>query len=338
MKKILVTGGAGYIGSHTIVDLLDNNYEVIVVDNFSNSSKKSIDAIEKISRKKVKVYEVDIKDQVKLLEVFKNEHIDAVIHFASYKAVGESVENPLKYYENNLSGTINLLKAMKETGVRKLVFSSSATVYGAAKEMPVIEEAEIGATNPYGRSKLIIENMLEDLDVSNDGWNIIVLRYFNPLGAHPSGELGEQPNGIPQNLVPYILQVAVGQLEFVRVFGDDYDTPDGTGIRDYIHVMDLAEGHSRALDKLFNSPEGYEVYNLGSEKGFSVLEMIQNFEKVIGKKIPYKVIDRRPGDIAVSYADASKANKKLKWKAKRDITQMCQDAWKWQSTHPHGFV
>lgn len=332
-KRILVSGGAGYIGSHTVVELLNNGYEVVIVDDFSNSNKRVIEAIENITKKKVILYEADLKNQKEIFNVFEKEKINAVIHLASYKAVGESVADPIKYYENNLIGSIYLLKAMKEYNLKNLIFSSSATIYGQAEQVPIPEESKIGATNPYGRSKLIIESVLKDLAISDSQWNIISLRYFNPLGAHPSGKIGEDSNDIPNNLVPNILQVAVGNLDCVKIFGGDYDTPDGTGIRDYVHIMDLAEGHIKALEKIFTRPNGYEVYNLGSEKGYSVFDIIRCFEQIIGKKIPYKIIERRSGDIAVSYADVSKAKKVLKWKAKRDIIEMCKDAWRWQSIH-----
>lgn len=338
MHKILVTGGAGFIGSHAVVELLENNYEVVIFDNFCNSNRKVITAIEKVTSKSVSCYEGDLKNKKDIEAVFEKESIEAVIHFAAHKAVGESVEVPLKYYENNISGFLNLLSCMSEHNVKNLVFSSSATVYLSDGHVPFKEEDLIGATNPYGRTKIMSEDILRDLTISDKTWNIISLRYFNPLGAHPSGDMGEQPNGIPNNLVPYVLQVAIGKLDEVKVFGDDYETKDGTGIRDYVHIMDLAFGHVSALNKLFNTPQGsFEVFNLGSGKGYSVFEIINNFEKVIGKKIPYKIIQRRAGDIATSYASTDKAADLLDWKAQKDIEEMCTDAWKWQQLHPDGY-
>jgi UDP-glucose 4-epimerase len=336
-KTILVTGGAGYIGSHTVVDLVNNDYEVVIVDNFCNSNKKVIDVIERLTNRTIKFYESDLKNYSELLRIFNNEKIDAVIHFAGYKAVGESVRNPLTYYENNIVSTINLLKAMETYEMKRLVFSSSATVYGDGATPPILEDSPLKATSPYGRSKIIIEEVLEDKCYSDRDWGVISLRYFNPLGAHPSGEMGEQPNGIPNNLAPYVSQVAVGKLDYVKVFGNDYDTPDGTGIRDYVHVMDLAEGHTKAVNKLFTKLDGYEVFNLGSGKGYSVYDVINCFEKVSGKSIPYKIEERRSGDIGISFASIKKASEILNWTARRNIMEMCEDAWRWQSIHPEGY-
>lgn len=338
MLNILVTGGAGYIGSHTVLELLSRNDNVIIVDNFSNSSKKAILNIEKITKSKVQLHEIDLLDYVALEKIFKNNKIDAVIHFAGYKAVGESVENPIKYYDNNLVGIINLLKAMDKYNVNKLIFSSSATVYGSNENMPLTEREVIGSvTNPYANTKVIIEEILGDLCKSNSKWKVVALRYFNPLGAHESGEIGENPNGIPNNLAPYITQVAVGKLEYLTVFGDDYPTPDGTCIRDYVHVMDLAEGHAAALDYINNNDCSYEAINLGSGTGYSVFQIIDNFEKVIGEKIKYIIGPRRKGDLPISYADISKAKSLLKWVPKRSIEEMCRDSWNWQKKNPNGY-
>ena len=334
--KILVTGGAGYIASHTNLELLNAGYEVVVVDNLSNSCMESISRVEKLTGKNIKFYENDILDKDALENVFCNEQIEAVIHFAGLKAVGESCMMPLKYFKNNIAGTVNLLEVMDKYNVKNLVFSSSATVYGDPETVPVTEEFSTSATNPYGRTKLMIEEILKDLYAADKEWNIAILRYFNPIGAHESGEIGEDPNGIPNNLVPYIAKVAMGILERVNVFGNDYDTPDGTGIRDYIHVVDLALGHIKAIEKLTDKP-GLVIYNLGTGRGYSVLEIIQNYEKACNKKLPYVITDRRPGDIATSYADPSKAERELGWKARKGIEQMCRDSYNWQSKNPNGY-
>ncbi len=334
--KILVTGGAGYIASHTNLELLNAGYEVVVVDNLSNSCMESISRVEKLTGKNIKFYENDILDKDALESVFCNEQIEAVIHFAGLKAVGESCMMPLKYFKNNIAGTVNLLEVMDKYNVKNLVFSSSATVYGDPETVPVTEEFSTSATNPYGRTKLMIEEILKDLYAADKEWNIAILRYFNPIGAHESGEIGEDPNGIPNNLVPYIAKVAMGILERVNVFGNDYDTPDGTGVRDYIHVVDLALGHIKAIEKLTDKP-GLVIYNLGTGRGYSVLEIIQNYEKACNKKLPYVITDRRPGDIATSYADPSKAERELGWKAQKGIEQMCRDSYNWQSKNPNGY-
>ncbi len=334
--KILVTGGAGYIASHTNLELMNAGYDVVVVDNLSNSSMESVHRVELLTGKKITFYEADIVDKESLRQIFSKEKIDSVIHFAGLKAVGESCLIPLKYFKNNLSGTINLLEVMQEFDVKSLVFSSSATVYGDPEKVPVTEDMPLSATNPYGRTKLMIEEMLQDLYQSDPSWNIAILRYFNPIGAHESGEIGEDPNGIPNNLVPYVAKVAIGELRQVNVFGNDYDTPDGTGVRDYIHVVDLALGHVKAIEKLRNNP-GLVVYNLGTGVGYSVLDIIHNYEKACNKKLPYVVTPRRPGDIAVSYADATKAYRELGWKAERGIDKMCEDSYRWQCKYPKGY-
>lgn len=334
--KILITGGAGYIGSHTCVELLNQGYEVVVVDNLVNSCEEAMVRVKQITGKDLKFYKIDLLDELLLSQVFEIEKPDAVIHFAGLKAVGESVEKPMEYYRNNIVGTLNLCKVMKSAGVRNLVFSSSATVYGNPSTVPIREDFPLSVTNPYGRTKLMIEEMLKDIYVADNNWNIIILRYFNPIGAHKSGMIGENPLGIPNNLVPYITQVAVGRLETVSVFGSDYDTPDGTGIRDYIHVVDLAVGHVKAIEGIKNAP-GIKIYNLGTGKGYSVLEMIQAFSKVCRKEIPYKMNPRRKGDIATCYADPSLAEKELGWKADRGLYEMCEDAWRWQSRNPMGY-
>lgn len=335
--KILVTGGAGYIASHTNLELLNAGYEVAVIDNLSNSCMESVKRVEKLTGKKISFYEADILDKDALKTIFTNEKIDAVIHFAGLKAVGESCLIPMKYYKNNLSGTINLLEVMEEFRVKKLVFSSSATVYGDPQTVPITEDFPLSATNPYGRTKLMIEDMLRDIYQSDYSWNIAILRYFNPIGAHESGEIGEDPNGIPNNLVPYVAKVATGTLEKINVFGNDYDTHDGTGVRDYIHVVDLALGHLKALEKLEQKP-GLVTYNLGTGVGYSVLDVIHNYEKACGKKLPYQIIGRRPGDIAISYADPTKAYQELGWKAERGIDKMCEDSYRWQSKYPNGYA
>ncbi|MEP0004990.1 MAG: UDP-glucose 4-epimerase GalE [Balneola sp.] len=333
---ILVTGGAGYIGSHTVLELLELGNEVIVVDNLSNSSKESLNRVESITGKSPIFYEQDLLDRAALENVFSSHKIDSVIHFAGYKAVGESVQKPMMYYQNNLDSTLILCEVMKKFDVKNLVFSSSATVYGDPESVPITEESSLTATNPYGRTKLFIEYILKDLYTSDDSWNIALLRYFNPVGAHKSGLIGEDPNDIPNNLMPYVSQVAVGKLKQLSVFGDDYPTPDGTGVRDYIHVVDLALGHLKAIDKLRSAP-GLVIYNLGTGKGTSVLDMIKAFENASGKKVDYKIGPRRSGDIATCYADPAKAEKELGWKAERGIKEMCEDAWKWQSENPNGY-
>ena len=334
--KVLVTGGAGFIASHTNVELLDAGYDIVVVDNLVNSSKESIRRVERLTGKKITFYEESICDEKALDEIFAKEQIEAVIHFAGLKAVGESCEKPLEYFDNNLCGTIYLLKVMKKYGVKSLVFSSSATVYGLPEKLPITEDFPLSVSNPYGRTKLMIEDMLRDLYQSDKEWNIALLRYFNPIGAHESGEIGEDPNGIPNNLMPYVLKVAAGELDYVGVFGDDYNTPDGTGVRDYIHVVDLAAGHIKALEKLQQNP-GLVTYNLGTGKGYSVLEIIHNLEKVIKKQIPYKIVERRPGDIDSCYADVTKAREELGWEAVRELDKMCQDAWNWKCKNPNGY-
>lgn len=335
-STILVTGGTGYIGSHTVLQLLDADYNVIILDNLCNSKLESLKRLKKISEQEIKFYQVDLLNYEKLEEVFKNESIDAVIHFAGLKAVGESVNIPLHYYKNNVSGTINLCEIMQKYNVTKMVFSSSATVYGDPHKVPITEDFPLIATNPYGWTKLMIEEILRDLHRSDNSWDLAILRYFNPVGAHKSGEIGEDPNGIPNNLMPYISQVAIGKLNELTIFGDDYPTKDGTGVRDYIHIIDLAEGHIKALDKLMQSP-GCVTYNLGTGNGYSVLEMAKAFEKASGKTIPYKIAERRPGDIAECYANPELAKKELFWKAERGISEMCEDIWRWQSKNPNGF-
>jgi UDP-glucose 4-epimerase len=337
--SILVTGGTGYIGSHACVELLEAGYDVIIVDNLSNSSKESLFRVETITGKQVQFYEVDLCNLSALEEVFKKHEISAVMHFAGLKAVGESVAIPLHYYQNNITGTLNLLDLMKKYEVKKIVFSSSATVYGAPKTVPIREDFETHATNPYGRTKLMLEEIMRDLYVSDNSWGIALLRYFNPVGAHESGLIGEDPNGIPNNLVPYITKVAIGELAELKVFGDDYDTPDGTGVRDYIHVVDLAKGHIKALEKLERLESKGEVftYNLGTGIGYSVLEMIEAMKEASQKEIPYKIVERRPGDIATCYADPTIANKELGWVATKDLKTMCKDSWNWQSKNPNGY-
>lgn len=337
MKRLLLTGGAGYIGSHTAVELLNSGYEVIIYDNLSNSSKVAIDRVEEITGKNVTFYKADVLDTDFLKEVLEKENIYAVIHFAALKSVGESINKPLKYYHNNLTGTLSLLTAMKEAKVKKIIFSSSATVYGSPEIMPITEECPKGiCTNPYGWSKSFMEQIMIDLNTADPEFKVVLLRYFNPIGAHKSGLIGEDPKGIPNNLLPYISKVAAGELEYVHVFGDDYDTCDGTGVRDYIHVVDLAFGHLKALENIDNL-NGVEIINLATGNGYSVLEVIRAFEKASGKKIPYKIEERRPGDTDKSYADASKAKEKIGWQAKYDIDQMCEDAWRWQKNNPKGY-
>jgi len=335
--NILVTGGAGYIGTHTIVELVKDNHEVVIVDNLSNSSKVALDRLKTITGKEFPFYKIDVCDKDALRKVFDEHHIDGVIHFAGLKAVGESVQMPIAYYRNNLDSTLSLCEVMQEKGVKKIVFSSSATVYGDPQELPLHEDSPKGSiTNPYGQTKAMIEQILTDVAVPDDEWKITILRYFNPVGAHESGLIGEDPNGTPNNLLPFVSQVAVGKLEKVRVFGDDYDTPDGTGVRDYIHVVDLARGHVAALDHITDQT-GVKVYNLGTGKGTSVLQMIHAFEEACGRKIPYEIIKRRPGDIASCYADPTKANQELGWKAERSIEDGCKDSWNWQSKNPNGY-
>ncbi|MEQ0488257.1 UDP-glucose 4-epimerase GalE [Anaerococcus murdochii] len=337
MKNILITGGAGYIGSHTAVELLNKNYNVIVYDNLSNSSRISIDRVEEITGKKISFYEADILDKAKLKEVLVNEKIDVLIHCAALKSVGESVSKPLEYYHNNLTGTLTTLEAMKEVGCKNLIFSSSATVYGNPKSVPITEDFPKGeCTNPYGWSKSMMEQIMIDLQKSDPAWKIVLLRYFNPIGAHKSGKIGEDPQGIPNNLLPYIAQVAVGKLDYLRVFGDDYDTVDGTGIRDYIHVVDLAKGHVCAIDKL-DSLDGVSIINLATGNGYSVLEVVKAFEEASGRKVPYKIVGRREGDIAKCFANATKAYKVLGWKAEYGIKEMCEDSWRWQKNNPNGY-
>ena len=333
---ILVTGGAGYIGSHTTLELLQVGHTVTVLDNLINSKETSLKRVQEITGRPILFQKVDLLDKSALDSVFASNPVDKVIHFAGLKAVGESVAIPLQYYHNNITGTLNLCRVMASHGVKNLVFSSSATVYGDPHTVPITEDFPVGATNPYGRTKLMIEEILGDLCYSDDEWNVALLRYFNPVGAHPSGRIGEDPSGIPNNLFPFIAQVAIGRREHVSVFGADYPTPDGTGVRDYIHVIDLAIGHLRALDKLDENP-GILTYNLGTGRGYSVLESIAAFEKAVGHPIPYKVVDRRPGDVAESYADPSKAEIELGWKAERSIDDMCRDAWHWQSSNPRGY-
>ncbi|SFB47568.1 UDP-glucose 4-epimerase [Cohnella sp. OV330] len=333
---ILVAGGAGYIGSHTCVELLNEGYDVVVVDNLSNSSEESLSRVRQITGREVAFYNMDLLDREQLEKVFETHAIEAVVHFAGSKAVGESVAIPLKYYENNMISTINLCQVMQKYDVKRLVFSSSATVYAPTEAGAISEDFPLAASNPYGRSKWMIEEMLRDLYISDPAWSIALLRYFNPVGAHPSGLIGEHPNGKPNNLTPYITQVAVGKLDKLYVFGDDYPTHDGTGVRDYIHVMDLANGHLKAIERVM-STTGAEAYNLGTGRGYSVLEMIHAFRSETGRDIPYTVVDRRPGDIAVCYADPSKARDKLGWLATRGIEEMCADAWRWQSQNPNGY-
>lgn len=337
MKNVLITGGAGYIGSHTAVELLNKNYNVIVYDNLSNSSRISIDRVEEITAKKISFYKADILDKTKLKEVLVNEKIDVLIHCAALKSVGESVSKPLEYYHNNLTGTLTTLEAMKEVGCKNLIFSSSATVYGNPKSVPITEDFPKGeCTNPYGWSKSMMEQIMIDLQKSDPAWKIVLLRYFNPIGAHKSGKIGEDPQGIPNNLLPYIAQVAVGKLDYLRVFGDDYDTVDGTGVRDYIHVVDLAKGHVCAIDKL-DSLDGVSIINLATGNGYSVLEVVKAFEEASGRKVPYKIVGRREGDIAKCFADATKAYKVLGWKAENGIKEMCEDSWSWQKNNPNGY-
>ena len=335
--RILVTGGAGYIGSHTCLELLNQGHEVVVADNLCNSCEEALNRVKELTGKDLTFYKVDMLDKEGLDQMFDQEKIDAVIHFAGLKAVGESVAKPLEYYHNNITGTLNLCDSMRNHGVKKIIFSSSATVYGDPAFVPITEDCPKGKiTNPYGQTKSMLEQVLTDLHVADSEWNVILLRYFNPVGAHESGRIGEDPTGIPNNLTPYITQVAVGKLKEVNVFGNDYDTPDGTGVRDYIHVMDLADGHVKALKKFADKPDVY-IYNLGTGRGYSVLEMIHSFSKAVGHEIPYVIKPRRPGDIATCYADATKAKEELGWVAKRGVDEMCRDAWRWQSQNPNGY-
>lgn len=336
MKTILVTGGAGYIGTHTVLQLLENDYDVIVLDNLSNSRREALDRVETLTGKSVTFYLGDLLDRERLEQIFLAHTIDAVIHFAGLKAVGESVSEPLRYYENNVVGTTVLLDVMDAFDVKRIVFSSSATVYGMPERTPIDESFPLSATNPYGRTKLMIEDILRDLAVADPSWSIALLRYFNPIGAHESGQIGEDPFDVPNNLMPYITQVAVGRLNELSVFGDDYDTSDGTGVRDYIHVVDLAEGHLKALDYVMDHT-GAEAFNLGTGTGYSVLDLVKAFEAESGKAVPYKVASRRPGDIAVCFADPSKSKRVLGWEAKHDIRAMCRDAWNWQASNPNGY-
>ena len=336
--KILVTGGAGYIGSHTCVELLTEGYEVAIVDNLYKSSEKAVDRVKEITGKEVTFYNADIRDFAAMNSIFAKEKPEAVIHFAGLKAVGESVAKPMEYYENNIGGTLNLCKAMKENGCKNIIFSSSATVYGEPAFIPITEACPKGVcTNPYGWTKHMLEQILTDIHTSDPEWNVILLRYFNPIGAHKSGMIGEDPKGIPNNLLPYVAQVAIGKLQCVGVFGNDYDTPDGTGVRDYIHVVDLAKGHVKAINKILEKP-GVKVYNLGTGKGYSVLDVIKAFGKACGKEIPYQIKERRPGDIATCYSDATLAKEELGWEAEYGIEEMCADSWRWQSQNPDGYA
>ena len=334
--KVLVTGGAGYIGSHTCVQLLEAGYDIVVLDNLSNSSEESLSRVKKITGRDFKFYKADLLDYEATDAVFAENEIDAVIHFAGLKAVGESVSIPLRYYHNNITGTLNLLDVMSKHNVKRIVFSSSATVYGDPHTVPIKEDFPLSCTNPYGRTKLMLEEILRDLYVSDKEWNIAILRYFNPVGAHESGLIGEDPNGIPNNLVPYISQVAVGKLACLSVFGDDYDTTDGTGVRDYIHVVDLANGHLKALEKI-SSNVGVVTYNLGTGTGYSVLDMVKAFGKACGHDVNYKIVDRRPGDIGACFADPEKAERELGFKAEKTLDDMCRDTWLWQSNNPNGY-
>ncbi len=335
-KAILVTGGAGYIGTHTCVELLQAGYRVVVFDNLSNSKPVALDRVRDITRKGLEFVKGDIRDREALDNLFRCHPIEAAIHFAGLKAVGESVEKPLEYYENNVSGTVTLLQAMRDAGVKNIVFSSSATVYGDPESLPIREDFPLSATNPYGRSKLIVEDILRDLYRADDSWNIGILRYFNPVGAHRSGLIGEDPNDVPNNLMPFVSQVAVGKLAELAVFGDDYPTHDGTGVRDYIHVVDLAKGHIKALEKLEQSP-GCVTYNLGTGSGYSVLDMVKAFEQASGKSVAYRIAPRRAGDIAACYADPELARRELGWEAEHGVEAMCEDSWRWQSNNPDGY-
>mgnify|MGYP003505633019 FL=1 len=334
--SVLITGGAGYIGSHTVVELLKAGQEVVIVDNYSNSKPEVLNRIKTITGKTPTFYEVDVLDREALDAVFSKEDIDSVIHFAGYKAVGESVAKPIEYYHNNITSSLVLCDVMRSYGVKKIVFSSSATVYGVSNVSPLTEDLPTSATNPYGYTKVMIEQILQDVAVSDSDWSIALLRYFNPIGAHESGLIGEDPTGIPNNLMPYITQVAVGKLPRLSVFGDDYNTPDGTGVRDYIHVVDLALGHIKALDKI-KSTEGVGIFNLGTGVGYSVLDLVHNFEEANGVEIPYVIVDRRPGDVATCYSDATKAKEELGWTAQKTLVDMCRDSWNWQKNNPNGY-
>ena len=335
--RVLVTGGAGYIGSHTCVELLQEGHEVVIVDNLYNASEKAVDRIQQITGRKVTFYQADVCDREALNRIFDQEQVEAVIHFAGYKAVGESVAKPLEYYRNNLEGTLTLCDVMGEHKVGNIIFSSSATVYGDPAEIPITENCPKGiCTNPYGWTKWMLEQILTDIQHARPDWNVILLRYFNPIGAHKSGQIGEDPKGIPNNLLPYVAQVAIGKLPCLGVFGNDYDTPDGTGVRDYIHVTDLARGHVKALQKLQES-KGVRVYNLGTGKGYSVLDVVHAFEKACGHSIPYEIKPRRAGDIATCYCDPTKAREELGWEAEYGIEEMCEDSWRWQSQNPDGY-
>ena len=336
--SILVTGGAGFIGSHTCVELLNAGYEIVIVDNLYNSSEKSLDRVKELTGKDFTFYPYDIRDKENMRKVFENHKIDACIHFAGLKAVGESCREPLMYYDNNIGGTLALCEVMAEYNCKKIVFSSSATVYGMNNVSPLKEDMKTGGTtNPYGTTKYMIEIILDDFHKADKDWAITLLRYFNPIGAHKSGRIGENPNGIPNNLMPYITQVAIGKLPYLNVFGDDYNTPDGTGVRDYIHVVDLALGHVKAVEKILKDEPKVNVYNLGTGNGYSVLDIVKAFEQASGQKIEYKIAPRRPGDLDVCYSDASKALNELGWKAERDLVEMCEDSWRWQSNNPNGF-
>lgn len=335
---ILVTGGAGFIGSHTCVELLNAGYEIVVVDNYYNSNPKSLERVKELTGKDFKSYECDIRDSEGMDKIFKENKIDAVIHFAGLKAVGESCQKPIEYYDNNIGGTLKLCDVMRNNGCKNIVFSSSATVYGMKNVSPLKETMKTGGTtNPYGTTKYMIEIILEDIYKSDDEWNVTLLRYFNPIGAHESGRIGENPSGIPNNLMPYITQVAIGKRPFLSVYGNDYDTPDGTCIRDYIHVVDLADGHVKAVNNILDGKKGVQIFNLGTGKGYSVLDIVKAFSKAYGKELPYKIAPRRPGDLAVCFSDPSKAKEVLGWEAKRGIDDMCRDSWNWQSKNPNGY-
>lgn len=335
---ILVTGGAGFIGSHTCVELLNAGYEIIVVDNYYNSNPKSLERVKELTGKDFKIYECDIRNTEGMDKIFKENKIDAVIHFAGLKAVGESCEKPIEYYDNNIGGTLKLCDVMRNNGCKNIVFSSSATVYGMNNVSPLKETMKAGGTtNPYGTTKYMIEIILEDICKSDNEWNATLLRYFNPIGAHKSGRIGENPNGIPNNLMPYITQVAVGKRPYLNVYGNDYDTHDGTGVRDYIHVVDLADGHVKAVKNILEGNKGVQIFNLGTGKGYSVLDIVKAFNKAYGKELPYKIAPRRAGDIATCYSDPTKSKEILGWEAKRDIEEMCEDSWRWQSNNPNGY-
>lgn len=335
---ILVTGGAGFIGSHTCVELLNAGYDVVVVDNYYNANPKSLERVKELTGKDFKSYECDIRDSEGMDKIFKENKIDAVIHFAGLKAVGESCQKPIEYYDNNIGGTLKLCDVMRNNGCKNIVFSSSATVYGMKNVSPLKETMKTGGTtNPYGTTKYMIEIILEDIYKSDNEWNVTLLRYFNPIGAHESGRIGENPSGIPNNLMPYITQVAIGKRPFLSVYGNDYDTPDGTCIRDYIHVVDLADGHVKAVNNILDGKKGVQIFNLGTGKGYSVLDIVKAFSKAYGKELPYKIAPRRPGDLAVCFSDPSKAKEVLGWEAKRGIDDMCRDSWNWQSKNPNGY-